>query len=78
MMHGESAIMMHMTERQLYALNEAHRDDLRRQVENERLARVAQSDSQPAYAAALSRLGNALVVLGERLQERYEPEPQVS
>jgi len=70
--------MLHMNEQQLYQLNEAHRDDLRRQVENERLARVAQSESQPAYAVALSRLGSTLVVLGERLQERYEPEPQIS
>ena len=70
--------MLHMNERQLYLLNEAHRAELKRQVENHRLARAAQADTQPVYAAALSRLGGTLVVLGERLQDRYEPEPQVS
>jgi len=56
-------------------LNEAHREDVLRQVQQNRLARTAQAGSYSAREAALSRLGSTLVALGTRLQAAAEQEP---
>ena len=55
-----------------------HREDLLREVEGERLARLAlagRARRARFYCQALSRLGYFLVNWGWRLQARYGPAP---
>lgn len=67
--------MFNLNEHHLHQLNEAHRDDLLRWAQQERLAHTARSGSFSAREAALSRLGSTLVALGTRLQAAAEHEP---
>jgi hypothetical protein len=64
--------MFNLNDYQMHQLNEAHREDVLRQVQ---AARLAQASSSSARAAALSRLGSTLVTLGTRLQAAAEQEP---
>ncbi len=69
--------MLNLNEHQLYRLNQAHRQDLMREIEQLRLAQVVHIASQPAHQAALVWLGSALVSLGKRMQAAAEHEPPV-
>jgi hypothetical protein len=62
--------MFNMTD--LQQLNEAHRAEVLRQVQQNRLADTARSGSLSAREAMLARLGSTLVALGTRLQGATE------
>jgi hypothetical protein len=69
--------MLNMNEHQMYRLNEAHREDIMRQMRQLRLAQAVQVESQPAHEAALVWLGGVLVTVGTRLQATAEREQPV-
>ncbi len=66
--------MFNLNDYQLRQLNEAHRQDILWQVQQDRLAHTADSGSFSARDAALSRLGSTLIMLGMRLQASAENE----
>jgi hypothetical protein len=69
--------MSNLNEHQMYRLNEAHREDLLRQMQQLRLAQAVQVESQPAHEAALVWLGGVLVTVGTKLQATAEREQPV-
>lgn len=62
--------------RDLYYIQHRH-ESLRKEAENERLARLARQSQQPTtrpaprYHAALAELGRHMTALGEQLEARY-------
>ena len=59
-------------------LVDAVQQDRQRELEQGRLAKVANQSPRQAYAPLMFGLSRGLIAVGTRLQRRYEPEQQPS
>ncbi len=58
-----------------FEYNETYRQEMHRQANQERLARLAQKQPRPSiYRPLLAQIGRQMSHLGDRLQEQYRDE----